>query len=294
VNRNEVTALQGAAESASIVQDAADLGAAVGSGGSFQTQAAAWDGYTSTPLGRLRTDLALHHLVRHAPPSESSQGLAVLDAGGGTGSYALPLVAQGYRVCLLDFSSEMLNVARRRSDGMAVSTGEGLETVLSPVQDVERLFPSDHFDIALCHTLLEYVESPADIIHQLAAVLVPGGLLSLLFVIPCADALRWALSRHDMQTALHALHSPSSKSDMFGLSRQVYSPCVVHQWLEDEGLAIEGEYGIRIFADHLPPEKLSNPEFYSALWQLEVEASDLDPLRQIGRYRQIIARRSQF
>jgi len=65
----------------------------------------------------------------------------------------------------------------------------------------------------------------------------------------------------------------------------------MHRWLEEAGLAVEAAYGLRVFADYLPAEKLTDPAFHESLWHLEVAAGALDPYKQIGRYCQIIARR---
>src|SRR5687768_3463845 len=49
-------------------------------------------------------------------------GLRVLDVGCGTGRHTLPIAEMGANVVGLDFSPEMLAVARRRIDGLGIST----------------------------------------------------------------------------------------------------------------------------------------------------------------------------
>ena len=80
--------------------------------GAFDEKAEAWDDYTNTPMGRLRRDLTMRYLSQHIDPLADC--LEVLDIGGGTGSYALPLAQLGHRVCLLDFSPRMLAIARHK------------------------------------------------------------------------------------------------------------------------------------------------------------------------------------
>jgi len=257
----------------------------------FDSKALAWEEYTATPLGALRTNLALHYLQLHIATLPRATSLDVLDAGGGTGSYALPLAEQGHRVCLLDFSGEMLDVARAKGERLGPSVLERLEFRRAAVDDVSRLFPPDRFDIVLCHTLLEYVPDPNDVLRGLSSVLRSGGLASVLFVTPHADALRWALGRADMEMALRALDHPVSSADLFGLDRLAMAPDVVRKSMAEAGLVAVAEYGVRIFADHLPVEKLADPAFFARLWELESAAGGLDPYRQIGRYRQIIGRK---
>jgi hypothetical protein len=53
------------------------------------------------------------------------------------------------------------------------------------------------------------------------------------------------------------------------------------------------EYGIRIFADYLPPEKLADPEFFARLLELETVASILHPYKLIARYTQLLGRKPE-
>ena len=262
----------------------------------FDSKARAWEEYAVAPLGALRTNLALHYLQLHVASLPGANGLNVLDAGAGTGSYALPLAQQGHRVCLLDLSGQMLEVARSKAERLGPSllgssVLERLDFRHAAVDEVSRLFPPDSFDIVLCHTLLEYVPDPSETLRDLSSVLRSGGLASVLFVTPYADALRWGLGRADVEMALQALDEPVSSANTFGLDRRLMAPELVRQTMAGAGLTVVAEYGIRIFADHLPAEKLADPAFFTSLWELEVAAGHRDPYRQIGRYRQMIGRK---
>ena len=257
----------------------------------FDARADAWEEYTATPLGRLRQDLTLRHLARHlgSPPS----CLTILDAGGGTGGYGIPLAAQGHRVCILDFSAPMLAIARDRARRMDPPLLERVEFCCAGVQDASLLFASEHFDVVLCHTLLEYVEQPDETIGTLASVLRPGGMISLLFVTPYADALRWALVREDLDKARLSLSHQVSSADLFGLPRRAFPAGAIRESLVREGMEVLAEYGIRVFADYLPPERLADPDFFSLLMELEAAAGTLSPYKDIARYTLIVGRKSR-
>ena len=257
----------------------------------FDNKAQAWEEYAAAPLGALRTNLALHFLQLHIASLPCATRLDVLDAGAGSGSYALPLAQQGHRVCLLDFSGQMLEVARSKAGRLGPSVLERLDFKCAAVDDVSRLFSPETFDIVLCHTLLEYVPDAGETLRGLSDVLRSGGLASVLFVTPYADALRWALGRGDVEMALQVLEHPVSSANTFGLDRRLRAPELVRQAMAGAGLTVVAEYGVRIFADHLPAEKLADPDFFTSLWELEVAAGRRDPYRQIGRYRQIIGRK---
>lgn len=255
----------------------------------FDAKAEAWEDYTATPLGWLRQELTLRHLTQHL--GSLPRSLKVLDAGGGTGSYAIPLAQQGYQVCLLDFSAQMLAIARQKVEQLDPSLLERMDFCHAPVEQTLGLFPPNHFDLILCHTLLEYVSEPWEILRALTTVLRPGGLISLLFANPYADPLRWALSRGDLEKARLALRERVSSADLFGLPRRTLPIEVVQEAMAQAGVEMLAEYGVRIFADYLPAEKLADPEFVAHLLELETVAGALHPYRLIARYTQLLGRK---
>jgi S-adenosylmethionine-dependent methyltransferase len=257
----------------------------------FDAKAEAWEDYTATPLGRLREKLTLHHLAQHL--ASLPRSLKVLDAGGGTGNYALPLAEQGHRVYLLDFSAEMLAIAERKAEQLDPSLLGRMDFCHSPVEEIPRLFPPDHFDLILCHTLLEYVSEPWQVLRTLTTVLRPGGLISFLFASPYADPLRWVLARGDLEKARLALLGQVSSADLFGLPRCTFTAEVVQETMNQAGVEVVAEYGVRIFADYLPADKLTDPEFFACLLDLEMAAGSLHPYRLIARYTHLLGRKSK-
>jgi S-adenosylmethionine-dependent methyltransferase len=248
----------------------------------FDAKAEDWDLYSRAPLGKLRGDLTLHYLGRHL--ESRAAPLSVLDAGAGTGSYALPLAIQGHRVCLLDFSGAMLDVARRNATEEDPGLLERLDFCQAPAQEAPALFGPGRFDLVLCHTLLEYVPEPRDLLQALAYVLKPGGLLSLLAVNPHSDALRWALAKGNLVEARAALGQTRSATTLFGVNRHVYTGQQMGQTLAQLGMETVARYGVRIFADYVAAAKLADPGFYARLWDLERDAGLLAPYAQIARY----------
>jgi 2-polyprenyl-3-methyl-5-hydroxy-6-metoxy-1,4-benzoquinol methylase len=73
------------------------------------------EGYRTSAHGRLRLQLVMARLMATLPPPPAR----ILDAGGGTGAFAVPLARLGYDVTVLDSSAEWLEVARRSVAGSA-------------------------------------------------------------------------------------------------------------------------------------------------------------------------------
>jgi S-adenosylmethionine-dependent methyltransferase len=257
----------------------------------FDARAEAWEDYTHTPLGQLRQELTQCYLAQHLgalPPR-----LAVLDAGGGTGGYALPLAQKGHQVCLLDCSSRMLAVARRKVEKLDPSLVDRLSFCQASVHDIPALLGAAAFDLILCHTLLEYVQELWPALRALTGVLKPGGLLSLLLVNPWAAPLRWAIAKGDLEQARLALGDPVLPADLFGLPRRALPLEALREALTGLGMGVVAEYGVRIFADYVAEEQLVDPESYARLLDLEMAASTIAPYRQIARYNLILAEKAE-
>ena len=165
------------------------------------------------------------------------------------------------------------------------------------------------FDVILCHTLLEYVARPEEMLVRLVSMLAPGGTLSLLLANPAAEALNLALAKRDLVRALRALPGieraddatetdaatpdvttpPAGRADLFGLPRVTLAPERVRTILRAAGLTVAAEYGIRVVADYYSAAELADATFYERLWAFEAAAGSREPYRRMARYLQIIA-----
>ena len=102
----------------------------------------------------------------------------VLDVGGGSGAWAVPLATAGCAVSVVDPSPNALATLRRRAHDAGVE-----ELVTAVAGEVERLAdaaPPDGADLVLGHGLLEVVDDPHATVRALAAAAAPGGAVSLL------------------------------------------------------------------------------------------------------------------
>ncbi|MGD0180454.1 MAG: class I SAM-dependent methyltransferase [Terriglobales bacterium] len=100
----------------------------------------------------------------------------VLDIGCGDGSLSVPLLPRCKQLTLLDLSSKMLDLARKkipadRSQDVELINGGFLDSNLSP----------QSFDLILCVGVLAHVDSPAAVIAEVARLAKPGACVILEF-----------------------------------------------------------------------------------------------------------------
>ncbi|ANY09682.1 class I SAM-dependent methyltransferase [Pseudonocardia sp. HH130630-07] len=104
----------------------------------------------------------------------------VLDVGGGSGTWAVPLAGAGCRVTVVDTSHDALATLARRADEAGVT--DRISPVNGDVDALADVAPADGADLVLGHGLLEVVDDPGRVLSGLAAAAAPGGAVSVLTV----------------------------------------------------------------------------------------------------------------
>lgn len=241
--------------------------------------------------GGLKGDIRLAVLNRDLAPvlDLKGDGLAVVDAGGGQGQFALDLAAAGHRVWLTDVSAEMLGLAREQV--AARGLGARVQALQLPLQalDSDPRIPSA--DLLLCHAVLEWLEQPQQALMHLAQCLVPGGYLSLTFYNRRALEFR-LLQRGSLRQLDRNRHSGYWGGHPGGLTPQnPLLPEHVMGWIEQAGLSLVAHSGIRCFHDFMTPE-MRDKLPPAAIVEKELEYSRVDPYRQLARYVHLLCRRA--
>ena len=106
-----------------------------------------------------RTPLVLDVLQAVAASLAADTGRArldIVDAGGGTGGFAVPLARLGHSVTVIDTSPDSLAAAQRR----AAEQNVPLRAIQGEAADLATLAGEQSADLVLCHSVLEYVDSP--------------------------------------------------------------------------------------------------------------------------------------
>lgn len=96
------------------------------------------------------------------------QEMTVLDLGCGTGRHTAWLAAAGARVTAIDFSPEMLAVARRKTSGVDV-------TFLTHDLHETLPLPQEAFDLVVSGLVLEHLRNLEGFFAEAHRVLRPGG-----------------------------------------------------------------------------------------------------------------------
>ncbi len=146
----------------------------------FDRRAAVYDTVADRPYWSF-SDKVLLSLLRRTLLSGlgEGEGLHILDAGGGTGRWALRLLRElpGATALLADVSPGMLEAARRKA------SRSGARDRLSLLElDLNAPLPRrlGLFDVVLCfHNVAGLVADPAALVRRLVRATAPGGLIAL-------------------------------------------------------------------------------------------------------------------
>jgi SAM-dependent methyltransferase len=214
----------------------------------------------------------------------------VLDVGGGSGGWAVPLAALGCQLTVIEPSPNALATLHRRAADAGVS-GQ-ITAIQGDVDALDRLVPDAEADLVLGHGLLEIVDDVAAAVAALTKALAPGGALSVLVANRYAAVLRRALAGRPAE-ALRLLRDPEGRlvgSDESVLRR--FDVDGLAEVLLLAGLDVEVLHGHGLVSDVLPGAVLdANPGTADALAELELAACDEPPLRDVAARIHALARR---
>jgi S-adenosylmethionine-dependent methyltransferase len=212
----------------------------------------------------------------------------VVDAGGGTGVWAVPLAVAGCRVTVVEPNQDALATLRRRAQECEVA---GKLTVVADDADaIGDRIPAGSADLVLAHGLLEVVDDPAHAVEALAAVVAPGGAMSILAANRYAAVLHRALAGR-LTEARHLLTGANGvlPDDGESILRRFDSEGL-RSLAEGAGLEVALLQGDGVVTDSLGQVESAQ---YSgeALAEFETAASVVAPLRDIANRLHLLARR---
>lgn len=213
----------------------------------------------------------------------------VLDVGGGSGVWAVPLALAGCAVTVVDPSPNALATLHRRA------VEAGVEHLVRPVQgDADSLadvVAAASADLVLGHGVLEVVEDAAVAARALAAATAVGGAVSILVANRHAAVLGRALAGR-LADARHLLADPDGRLGAADPLLRRFETTGLTALLEGSGLTVELIQGDGVVADLVPSGVLeAHAGAAEQLTELELVAAAQVPLRDIAGRLHAVARR---
>ncbi|MFF4155565.1 methyltransferase [Streptomyces sp. NPDC001678] len=217
------------------------------------------------------------------------EALEILDTGGGSGKFAVPLARLGHHVTVVDPSPNALFALERRAAEAGVA--ERVRGVQGDAHGLFDVVDRGGFDVVLCHGVLEYVEDPADSVRNVVAALRPGGTLSLLAAGLGGAVLARALAGHFTE-AHQALADPSGHWGAGDPVTRRFTAEQLSGLVGDAGLEVSAVHGVRVFADLVPGVLVDHePGALDALLRLEAAAAELPAFHSIATQLHVLAER---
>jgi SAM-dependent methyltransferase len=216
--------------------------------------------------------------------------LRVLDVGGGSGMFAVPLAQLGHDVTVVDPSADALATLRRRADNAGVGNlvrgvqgdGDLLHEVLPPADGAGA-----GYDLALCHFVLEVVDDPAVTLREIAGALRPDGQISIATANRAGAVLARALSGHPVE-ALSLLADRDPAPGRARPDRRRFAPSDLLDLVEGAGLRPDTWRGVAVVADLLDAASGADP---AAVRALELALAETSPYRDVATGLHVLAAR---
>ena len=254
----------------------------------FRSGAEQYAAYLESPEGRLRSDLSFANLQDFLP-TRTTRSSTALDLGCGTGATAIRLAALGFHVTLLDFSEDMLELAKRAAREAEVTDRIALKC--GDASQLMTLFPSRSFDVIVCHNVLEYLDDPASVVSAARDMLRDASaVLSILVRNQAGEVLKAAIQSGDLAAAENNLTAEWGQESLYGGRVRLFTPDLLRSLLKAASLAMIAERGVRVVSDYLP-SSISRAAEYNRIFELERKLGSRPEFSAIARYTHYFAHR---
>ena len=244
-----------------------------------------YDKEYETPYWKeLYAKITWHYIEPFLP----KEGL-VLDAGGGTGKWAIPIAEKALKVTIYDISKEMLDVALRR-----VRERKLEEFVQVKVGDICNIdFPDNHFDFVLAEgDPISYCSNPDRAVAELSRVLKPD-----CFISAGVDSLfpwirRTLSANQDVDGAMGILREKRFYAGFFGFHCWAFTPQGLRALFEKHGLEVKNLVGKTVLYSREMEPLLRDPEKVKKLLDIELMLCEEESIVGYGGHLHIVARKS--
>lgn len=206
----------------------------------------------------------------------------VVDVGGGSGVWAVPLAAAGCEVTVVEPNLNAIATLQRRAEEDGVS--DRIAVIADDTDALAERIKPGSADLVLAHGLLEVVDDPVAVIAALAATMSEHGALSVLVNNRHAAALHRALTGRFAE-ARQLLADPNGVLPEDGEPlRRRFDSDGLRALITGTGLTIALLQGDGIVSDSVPDTGDTD------LVDFELEAARVPPLRDIATRLHALAR----
>jgi ubiquinone/menaquinone biosynthesis C-methylase UbiE len=214
----------------------------------------------------------------------------VLDAGAGSGKFALRLLERGHEVTLLDPSAQMLAQARRKVEARLPGAPASYQ-----VGDIRRMeFPDGAFDLVFCEgdPLSYCLGDRAQAAAELLRVLKPGGAFYVSVDNRWMSTLGY-LSLGEPERAFAAALEGRAQ-DPYGVPVHAFSPDELRRLFEDLGardVRVAGKVCLSMFLHEEAFQRAWAPENRKRFLELEVAMARDPALAALGGHLHVVGRK---
>lgn len=240
---------------------------------------------------------SLRAALAHRRAETGRECLEVVDVGGGTGNVAVPLAELGHRITVVDPSPNSLAALDRRAGDAGVqdlvhsvqADLADLATVAGPGGDAGAIAPGG-YDVAVCHSVLEYVDDPAASLTAVGRLLADQGVLSVVVANRHAVVLAKVVAGH-VRDAHRSLVDPDGRWGPADPVPRRFTAEELQSQLYVAGFTATTVQGTQVFADLVPGSVAEEPGAEEALRSLEAVAGSHPAFRAIATQLHAVARK---
>jgi phosphoribosylformimino-5-aminoimidazole carboxamide ribonucleotide (ProFAR) isomerase/protein-L-isoaspartate O-methyltransferase len=254
----------------------------------FESGMPTWKEAQQTLEVRLRRALTRRFLAEHLSKTD---GLRVLDAGGGNGIDSIALAEAGAHITVVDRSAAMLQ------DLDATAEAAGLQHRVSAhkldIREISTQFDKHAFDLLICHNVIQYSSEWEAMLESMLAPLRSGGRLSLVVRNWFAEPYRINIDEQDAGELPAMFERVRGPSRVFDTDVLFFSAPFLLDWFSSRGYEILAHNGLLCRHAELPLAESPGAEqlVLEKLEALESMMGQRSPYRDTARYVQIIARK---
>jgi 2-polyprenyl-3-methyl-5-hydroxy-6-metoxy-1,4-benzoquinol methylase len=215
--------------------------------------------------------------------------LRILDVGGGSGGFAVPLAELGHDVTVVEPSANALASLHQRAGDAGVA--DRLRAVQADADELPDVAEPGTADLVLCHSVLEMVDHPDSALDALARVCAPGGAVSILVANRIAAVFGKALSGH-FQTALDLLNDIDGVIEGRDTIKRRFETATLTALVGGSGLVTEQVHGVGVVGDLIPASAAkAETGTGEALREFELATASRVPFRDIATHIHLLARK---